>query len=243
MELKLVKGENFNYFANTENPVAKRMKELWDSKYKAKGHEFKADVKNKVLNLYGMVTNGMLTRVGEFLEAVDDKDTIKVRINSYGGDAYAGIAIANRLKERTGKVETLVDGIAASAAAIAFMSGDTRKMQESSQLMFHKVLSFAYGNTTEFRKLISQMDATDKLIGSIACGDGKICMDSKEFDKFLDKEEFMDPKRASEIGAVTEEEKEEKKEEDPDNEGDEEKREKEIEDKFSQMAAEILGFG
>jgi ATP-dependent Clp protease protease subunit len=53
--------------------------------------------------------------------------TIRVHINSPGGDVFAALNIANALREQqTSKgrtVETIIDGLAASAASIVAMAG------------------------------------------------------------------------------------------------------------------------
>ena len=64
--------------------------------------------------------------LGEFLKDLDEVKNcgrITVRINSPGGELYAGIAIMNRLSELGGEVVTIVDGLAASAASIILQGG------------------------------------------------------------------------------------------------------------------------
>ena len=50
---------------------------------------------------------------------------VVVWINSPGGDCFAASQIYNMLKEYSGKVTVKVDGIAASAASVIAMAGDT----------------------------------------------------------------------------------------------------------------------
>lgn len=49
-----------------------------------------------------------------------DKHTgnITVRINSPGGDVFAGVTIMNMLKDRAGGTTIIVDGLAASIASV-----------------------------------------------------------------------------------------------------------------------------
>src|SRR4051794_2069625 len=60
---------------------------------------------------------------------------ITVRINSGGGDAFQGIAIYNALQGHPGKVSVVVDGIAASAASVIAMAGDTITLRQGALLM------------------------------------------------------------------------------------------------------------
>ena len=62
---------------------------------------------------------------------------VRVRINSPGGDAFEGFAIYNILNSYEGEVTTVVDGVAASAAAYLAMAGSTVEMQPASFLMIH----------------------------------------------------------------------------------------------------------
>ena len=107
------------------------------------------------INMYGEVVSNIPTdwwtgeklpgnyiAVEEFLqdlESIQDKENITVHINSPGGELYAGVAIYNRLKELSGTVTTINDGLCASAASLIFQAGDIRRMNKGSNLMAHGV--------------------------------------------------------------------------------------------------------
>lgn len=61
------------------------------------------------------------------LEKVKERSKLTIRINSPGGELYAGLAIMNRLSEFKGDVITVVDGLAASAASI-ILQGDRKSV-------------------------------------------------------------------------------------------------------------------
>lgn len=82
---------------------------------------------------------------------------IKVRINSGGGDVFEGLAIYNYLASR-GNVETIVDGLAASAASLPFLAGNKRTMPKSAYLMIHNPWSGAVGDADEMRKMADTLD-------------------------------------------------------------------------------------
>src|SRR5688572_22104321 len=56
---------------------------------------------------------------------------ITVHINSPGGSAFDGVAIYNQLKNHKAKIDVEIDGLAASAASVIAMSGDTIAMAEN----------------------------------------------------------------------------------------------------------------
>lgn len=62
---------------------------------------------------------------------------IKVWIDSYGGDVFAGAGIYNALKEHDGKVTTIIDGKAMSAASVIAMAGDEIHISPVGIMMIH----------------------------------------------------------------------------------------------------------
>ena len=105
----------------------------------------------------------------EDLEQIKDKENITVHINSGGGDLYAGLAIYNRLKALKGKVTTINDGLAASAASLIFQAGDVRQMNAGSNLMAHGVsgLLIGYYNIDDLKELVTQFKAHNKAIVNV----------------------------------------------------------------------------
>lgn len=95
------------------------------------------------------------------LETIKNKKNITVHINSPGGELYAGIAIYNRLKELSGTVTTINDGLCASAASIIFQAGNIRRMNAGSNLMAHGVSGFLYGyyNVQDLKDIIKEFNA------------------------------------------------------------------------------------
>lgn len=85
---------------------------------------------------------------------------LTVRINSPGGNAFDGVAIYNVLRAPGKPVAVYVDGIAASAASIIAMAGDTITMGKGSMLMLHNPWTIAAGDAKEFR---AQADVLDKI--------------------------------------------------------------------------------
>lgn len=67
-------------------------------------------------------------------ELMDGSGDIMVWINSPGGDCVAAAQIYNMLREYEGKVTVKIDGIAASAASVIAMAGDTVLMSPVSML-------------------------------------------------------------------------------------------------------------
>lgn len=93
------------------------------------------------------------------MEVGRDTD-ITVRLNSGGGLVVEGIAIFNAFKAHAGKVSIVVDAIAASAASLIAMSGDTITMRAGSLMMIHEVSNFAMGTADD---LLHAAETTEKV--------------------------------------------------------------------------------
>lgn len=109
----------------------------------------------------GVTANGFRSAV----KMAAPHSKIRVRINSFGGDAFEGIAIHNFLKSQNKPIEVFVDGIAASAASIVAMAGDTVTMGANTMMMVHNASCMAYGYASDLRK---NADVLDKISAAIA---------------------------------------------------------------------------
>lgn len=98
------------------------------------------------------------------LKALGKVDTIHLRINSYGGEVFDGVAIYNQLKEHSARVVTHIDGVAASIASVIAMAGDEILIAEAGFIMIHEALGAAYGFADDHRKLA---DLLDTITGTI----------------------------------------------------------------------------
>ena len=94
-------------------------------------------------------------------------DNLTVRINSPGGSVVDAIAIYNALVQHPANVTTRVDSMAASAASVVAMAGDTVEMMVGSQLMIHDAMSAELGNARELRELAKWLDMQSDNIASI----------------------------------------------------------------------------
>lgn len=101
------------------------------------------------------------------LEELGNLSTIELHLNSPGGDAFDGVAIMNVLRDHSADVTVIVDGLAASAASIIAMAGDTVVMGRGSQLMIHDAASFGFGNAAELRKAALVLDSISDSMAAV----------------------------------------------------------------------------
>lgn len=101
----------------------------------------------------------------------DGISTIDLHINSPGGDVYEAIAIMNTLRQHEARVETTVDGIAASSAGfIAVGASDTLAVAENAEIMAHLPWAIAVGDAADMRKMADDLERIGKNIASIFSG-------------------------------------------------------------------------
>lgn len=84
---------------------------------------------------------------------------ITVRLNSGGGYASEGAAIHATLKSYPGNVDLIVEGIAASAASLIAMAGDTISMSDGAVMMIHDPMNITIGNSADHAKTIEELEA------------------------------------------------------------------------------------
>lgn len=97
------------------------------------------------------------TAVYEQLQKNPNKP-LNVRINSLGGDVFAGIGIYNILKSHKAKSTARIEGIAGSSASIIAFGCDEIILPKNGYLMVHKPIVNAFGNTIELQSKIELLD-------------------------------------------------------------------------------------
>lgn len=113
---------------------------------------------------------GWGVQAGEFASALNglgDVKSLTVRINSPGGDYFDGVAIHNMLSQHKAKVNVVIDGLAASAATIVAMAGDTIKIGTGGQMMIHDALVATVGNAQDLREMADNLDRTSEDIAAM----------------------------------------------------------------------------
>ena len=98
------------------------------------------------------------------LDALGDIDTLKVYINSGGGDVFAGWNIINILQRHKATKIGYCDGLAASIAFDIYQSMDKRIAMKNSMLMTHNCWTITMGNRHDLRKQADEMEKIDGML-------------------------------------------------------------------------------
>ena len=130
------------------------------------------------------------------------KGDITVCISSPGGDVIAASEIYTALKEHNGHVTVLIEGIAASAASVIAMAGDTVKMSPTAYMMIHRASTMAWGN-------VDDMDETARMLreiddGIILAYQTRSHLTRDELLDLMTKETWLNAKSALDYGLIDE---------------------------------------
>lgn len=121
--------------------------------------------------LYGNIGNYDDIRSGdivrELLEIEASYDKIDIRINSMGGEVYAGIAIFNAIRSSKADITLYIDGIAASIASVIAASGKPVYMSRFARLMIHSVSGGCWGNKEDMRRCIDEIESLEETLSEI----------------------------------------------------------------------------
>lgn len=124
---------------------------------------------------------------------------VTVRLNSPGGSVFDGLAIGSLVRNH-GNVTAIVDGLAASAASIPFVSASHRVMAPGTMLMIHNPWSMVGGTSDDMRK---EAEVLDTIAGEMAklyadASGGKLT--ARDAEKLMDAETWLTAEQAVEIG-------------------------------------------
>ena len=137
-----------------------------------------------------------------YLEGQDPDKDISLYINSPGGDIFAGFSLYNILNRHPAAKNVHIDGLAASAASVVAMAGDTIKMPENATLMIHNAWTYASGGAEDLRRTADELDRINDQIADIyAARTGK---EKDEISALMTAETWMSGAEALNMGFVDE---------------------------------------
>ena len=162
---------------------------------------FTADAQTGLIEVYDSIGDGGVTpaKISAALRAIGPKP-ITVAINSPGGLVHEGFAIFNLLRGHGADVTTRIDGLAASAAAVIAMAGDTVEAARASQLMIHRAQGMAAGNADTFDQVATALRKIDSVMTEIFVA--RTGLPAGEIARMLSEETFLDASEAVELGFV-----------------------------------------
>ena len=141
-------------------------------------------------------------------ELTDENEELQVIINSPGGDVQAGQEIYSILKDIKNPVTINVQSIAASAASMVAMAGDTVKMSPVALLMIHNASTCTSGDYRDMQHTADVLQTVNTAIMQAYIA--KTGKTEDELREMMDKETWLTANQCIEHGFADEIIKDEK---------------------------------
>ena len=130
------------------------------------------------------------------------KEPVTVRINSYGGDAWSASDMYTLLRGHEPGVETVVTGLAASAATLPMTAGNTVRASPTAEIMIHNPSCRAQGDHRALEHAASSLRNTREAI--INAYELKTGLSRERLRGMLNSETWMTAQSARAAGFVDE---------------------------------------
>jgi len=156
------------------------------------------------LFIYDVIDNWWGVSAEEFVEKLNsiESDEIVIRINSPGGDAFDGRAMASAIKQHPAVITAKIDGLCASAATTIANACDHVQMADGSFYMIHRAWTLGWGNRNDLSKTVELLDQLDSAIANDYSK--RTGLDKDEIIQMMDDETWMSAEEAKEKGFINE---------------------------------------
>lgn len=153
-------------------------------------------------------------------ELYAEEGDITLWLNSPGGNVFAAAEIYTMIRDYPHKVTVKIASIAASAASVIAMAGNTVQMSPTALLFVHDPSTIAMGNAKDMEKAIATLnEVKESIINAYAAKTG---LSRNRISKLMSDETWINAKKAVELGFADVILFDEKKPEQPDPEKKEE---------------------
>jgi ATP-dependent protease ClpP protease subunit len=130
---------------------------------------------------------------------------VNARFNSVGGLAWDGIAIHNAFAQHEAPVTSTIEGVAASAAAVAAVGSQKVRMVANANMMVHRALCMVVGNVDDMADMMDLLNKIDDQIAqTLGAKAGKNRTHMMALMKGKVDGTYMNAKEAKDIGLIDE---------------------------------------
>lgn len=125
-------------------------------------------------------------------------EDLAIRINSPGGDVFAGQAICQAIRDHKGKTTAYIDGDAASIASVIAVACDEVVIAAGGMMMIHNSSTICWGDRNDMLELAAVLEKVDGTIAdAYAAKTGK---KAGEFGALMDKTTWFTGQEAVDFG-------------------------------------------
>ena len=141
-------------------------------------------------------------KIAAILRQIGEKD-ITVEINSPGGNYFQGVAIYNLFRRHPKAVRIEILGIAASAASVIAMAGDTVAIAHNAEVMIHEAMGVFVGTKSDMAEAVETLQhIDDSMVSTYAARSGRPADDFAQM--ILGKDVFFRGQEAIDAGLADE---------------------------------------
>ena len=123
---------------------------------------------------------------------------VTVWLNSPGGNVFAAAQIYNMLRDHKGAITVKIDALAASAASVIAMAGDTVLMSPVSMLMIHDPSTIAMGNADDMQQAINTLNEVKASI--VNAYHDKTGLSRNKISQLMSDETWLSARKAVDLG-------------------------------------------
>ena len=131
---------------------------------------FYGDVNSKnILKLNTLLDELSVEILGRWVKfnSVGGPDRIKLFINSGGGDVFSGLSCMDHISTLSIPVDTVIDGLAGSAATFICMGGKKRYIRRNSIVLIHQMSTEFWGTFENLKDEMKNSEALMTIITNI----------------------------------------------------------------------------
>ena len=135
-------------------------------------------------------------------ELYAEEGDITLWLNSPGGNVFAAAEIYTMIRDYPHRVTVKIASIAASAASVIAMAGNTVQMSPTALLFVHDPSTIAMGNAKDMEKAIATLnEVKESIINAYAAKTG---LSRNRISKLMSDETWINAKKAVELGFADE---------------------------------------
>ena len=149
--------------------------------------------------IYDEITPSDLSNL-ELINNLTESDTLIIHINSTGGDVNTAITLYNAIKTCKAKTESIIEGVAMSAASYISLACETRRAYDNTIFMLHLPSCYVNGNSVDMQKTSEMLDTYTSALKLAYIERAKIS--EEEVIQMLENETFLTAQKAQEIGFI-----------------------------------------
>lgn len=138
-----------------------------------------------------------------FLDCLS-QEPIYMYINSPGGIITSGLAIYDIMKNVKSRIYTICIGQAASMGAFLLSAGDHRIALPNSRIMIHQPLGGARGQASDIEIQAKEILYLKNKLNQMFADQSKGKMSKKAVEKYTDRDNFLTPEEALNLGIIDE---------------------------------------